>query len=98
MKKYQLRKLIREIIEHQLDKEMFPIQNPNIDDEYEDDKPIDELVVGSDKTLLYNKEMIKSWVDFGLGNEWIERDSKQITDWVKILGSKNIQLEMEKLI
>ena len=96
MKKYQLRKLVREIIERTLDNEMFPIQNPNIDDELEDDKPIDELVVGSDKTLLYNKEMIKSWINFGLENEWIDKDSKKITDWVKILGSKNIQLEMEK--
>ena len=75
---------------------MFPIRDTQFDVSDEDDEVIDELVVGSDKTLLYNKEMIKNWINFGLENEWIERDSKQITDWVKILGSKNIQLEMEK--
>ena len=76
---------------------MFPIRDTQFDRNDEDDEVIDELVVGSDKTLLYNKEMIKNWINFGLENEWIERDSKQITDWVKILGSKNIQLEMSKV-
>ena len=92
MKKSDLRKVIREIIERELSSEMFPIRNT----EFEEEEPIDELVVGSDKTVYYNKNMVKNWINFGLQNNWIDRDSKQITDWVKILGSKNIQLEMEK--
>ena len=96
MKKYQLRRIIREVIERELNNSMFPIRDTQFDRYDEDDEEVNELVVGSDKTLLYNKEMIKNWINFGLENEWIERDSKQITDWVKILGSKNIQLEMEK--
>ena len=100
MLKSDLRKVIREIIERELNNQMFPIRRNEFDEEDETDfvenEKVDELVVGSDKTLLYNKEMIKNWINFGLENEWIERDSKQITDWVKILGSKNIQLEMEK--
>ena len=93
MKKSDLRKVIREIIERELSSEMFPIRNT----EFEDEEPIDELVVGSDKTVYYNKNMVKNWINFGLQNNWIDRDSKQITDWVKILGSKNIQLEMNKV-
>ena len=95
MKKYQLRRIIREVIERELNNSMFPIRDTQFDRNDEEDDEVNELVVGSDKTLLYNKEMIKNWINFGLENEWIERDSKQITDWVKILGSKNIQLEME---
>ena len=97
MKKYQLRRIIREVIERELNNSMFPIRDTQFDRYDEDDEEVNELVVGSDKTLLYNKEMIKNWINFGLENEWIERDSKQITDWVKILGSKNIQLEMERI-
>ena len=93
MKKSDLRKVIREIIERELSSEMFPIRNT----EFEEEEPIDELVVGSDKTVYYNKNMVKNWINFGLENNWIDRDSKQITDWVKILGSKNIQLEMNKV-
>ena len=93
MKKSDLRKVIREIIERELSSEMFPIRNT----EFEEEEPIDELVVGSDKTVYYNKNMVKNWINFGLQNNWIDRDSKQITDWVKILGSKNIQLEMNKV-
>ena len=93
MKKSDLRKVIREIIERELSSEMFPIRNT----EFEEEEPIDELVVGSDKTVYYNKNMVKNWINFGLQNNWIDRDSKQITDWVKILGSKNIQLEMSKV-
>ena len=88
MKKYQLRRLIREVIERELNNSMFPIRDTQFDVSDEDDEVIDELVVGSDKTLLYNKEMIKNWINFGLENEWIERDSKQITDWVKIFNQK----------
>jgi hypothetical protein len=97
MKKYQLRRIIREVIERELNNSMFPIRDTQFDRNDEEDDEVNELVVGSDKTLLYNKEMIKNWINFGLENEWIERDSKQITDWVKILGSKNIQLEMERI-
>ena len=101
MKRSELRKVIREIIERELNNQLFPIRRNEFDEEDETDfvesGNVDELVVGSDKTLLYNKEMIKNWINFGLENEWIERDSKQITDWVKILGSKNIQLEMERI-
>jgi len=93
MKRSELRKVIREIIERELSSEMFPIRNT----EFEEEEPIDELVVGSDKTVYYNKNMVKNWINFGLQNNWIDRDSKQITDWVKILGSKNIQLEMNKV-
>ena len=100
MKKSDLRKVIREIIERELSSEMFPIRNTEFDETDETDfveQKVDELVVGSDKTVYYNKNMVKNWINFGLENNWIDRDSKQITDWVKILGSKNIQLEMSKL-
>ena len=97
MKKYQLRRIIREVIERELNNSMFPIRDTQFDRNDEDDEVIDELVVGSDKTVYYNKNMVKNWINFGLQNNWIDRDSKQITDWVKILGSKNIQLEMERI-
>ena len=97
MKKYQLRRIIREVIERELNNSMFPIRDTQFDRNDEDDEVIDELVVGSDKTVYYNKNMVKNWINFGLQNNWIDRDSKQITDWVKILGSKNIQLEMNKV-
>ena len=101
MKKSDLRKVIREIIERELNNQMFPIRRNEFDEEDETDfvenEKVDELVVGSDKTVYYNKNMVKNWINFGLQNNWIDRDSKQITDWVKILGSKNIQLEMNKV-
>ena len=101
MLKSDLRKVIREIIERELNNQMFPIRRNEFDEEDETDfienEKVDELVVGSDKTVYYNKNMVKNWINFGLENNWIDRDSKQITDWVKILGSKNIQLEMSKV-
>ena len=97
MKKYQLRRIIREVIERELNNSMFPIRDTQFDRNDEDDEVIDELVVGSDKTVYYNQNMVKKWINFGLQNGWIDKDSKQITDWVKILGSKNIQLEMSKV-
>ena len=100
MLKSDLRKVIREIIERELNNQMFPIRRNEFDEEDETDfvenEKVDELVVGSDKTVYYNQNMVKKWINFGLENGWIDKDSKQITDWVKILGSKNIQLEMEK--
>ena len=100
MKRSELRKVIREIIERELSSEMFPIRNTEFDETDETDfveQKVDELVVGSDKTVYYNQNMVKKWINFGLENGWIDKDSKQITDWVKILGSKNIQLEMSKV-
>ena len=38
---------------------MFPIRDTQFDRNDEEDDEVNELVVGSDKTLLYNKEMIK---------------------------------------
>ena len=101
MLKSDLRKVIREIIERELNNQMFPIRRNEFDEEDETDfvesGNVDELVVGSDKTVYYNQNMVKKWINFGLENGWIDKDSKQITDWVKILGSKNIQLEMSKV-
>ena len=101
MLKSDLRKVIREIIERELNNQMFPIRRNEFDEEDENDfvenEKVDELVDGSDKTVYYNQNMVKKWINFGLENGWIDKDSKQITDWVKILGSKNIQLEMSKV-
>ena len=97
MKKYQLRRIIREVIERELNNSMFPIRDTQFDRNDEEDDEVNELVVGSDKTVYYNQNMVKKWINFGLENGWIDKDSKQITDWVKILGSKNIQLEMSKV-
>ena len=90
MKRSELRKVIREIIERELN-------NQEDETDFVESGNVDELVVGSDKTVYYNQNMVKKWINFGLENGWIDKDSKQITDWVKILGSKNIQLEMSKL-
>ena len=46
MKKYQLRRIIREVIERELNNSMFPIRDTQFDRNDEDDEVIDELVVG----------------------------------------------------
>ena len=52
-----------------------------------------ERVLDKSYKKVYNKKEVKSWVDYGIQNNYIDkRDKKDIKDWIKLLVNKNINI------
>ena len=56
-------------------------------------KKINEKVVSNKVKKIYSVEEISRWIRFGIKNNYIDKNSKDIIDWVKsLLSGKNVDL------
>ena len=52
-----------------------------------------ERVLDKSFKKVYDRKEVKNWVDFGIQNQYVDkRDKKDIKDWIKLLGDKNINI------
>ena len=54
---------------------------------------IKERVLDKSYKKVYNRKEVKSWVDYGVQNNYVDKtDKNMIKNWIKLLVNKNITL------
>ena len=54
---------------------------------------VNEKVVSNKVKKLYSVEEVSKWIRFGIKNNYIDKNSKDIINWVKsLLSGKNVDL------
>ena len=52
-----------------------------------------ERVLDKSFKIVYDRNEVKKWVDFGIQNQYVDkRDKKDLKDWIKLLDDKNINI------
>ena len=52
-----------------------------------------ERVLDKSYRKVYDRNEVKKWIDFGVQNQYVnKKDKKDIKDWIKLLGSKTINI------
>ena len=51
-----------------------------------------EKVVNNKVKKVYNKNEVNGWIKMGLDRGYIDRNSKDIINWVKLLNGKDFEL------
>lgn len=55
-------------------------------------RKVNEKVVSTKVKKVYNKNEVNGWIKMGLDKGYINRNSKDIINWVKLLNGKDFEL------
>lgn len=55
-------------------------------------KKINEKVLKSSYKKIYDTKEINKWVKYGLDKGYIDKNNKEIVEWIKILKDKIVDL------